>query len=285
MPVPAAPASPPGTADADAPAPAVSLRGVTVAFSAPDGATVRAVAPTDLEIPAGELVAIVGPSGCGKTSLLRVIAGLIEPSAGDARVFGAPPRQAQEAKQLGLVFQEPALLPWRDVAANIALGRQLNPSRTRGGVDIDRLINLVGLEGFRSFRPAALSGGMQQRVALARAIAIDPPLLLLDEPFAALDEITREQMRYELLRLWTLDAGGHRADRSAVFVTHSVSEAVAVGDRVIVMSHQPGEIVADIPISRPHPRWPAQERTPGFHADVEEVRRALREQQRLHPAL
>ena len=268
-----------------APAAAVSLRGVTVTFSAPGGAAVHAVASTDLEIPAGQLVAIVGPSGCGKTSLLRVIAGLAEPATGEARVFGTPPRQAQEAKQLGLVFQEPALLPWRDVAANIALGRQLNPSRTHGDVDVDGLIELVGLKGFRDFRPAALSGGMQQRVALARALALDPPLLLLDEPFAALDEITREQMRYELLRLWTLEAGGHRADRSAVFVTHSVSEAVAIADRVIVMSHQPGEIVADIPIRRAHPRWPAQERTPGFHVDVEEVRRALREQQRLHPAL
>ena len=285
MPVSAAPASAADPPQPAADAPAVSLRGVTVTFSAPDGSAVHAVASTDLEIPAGRLVAIVGPSGCGKTSLLRVIAGLAEPSTGEALVFGAPPGRAREAKQLGLVFQEPALLPWRDVASNIALGRQLNPSRTHGDVDIDRLIGLVGLEGFRDFRPAALSGGMQQRVALARALAIDPPLLLLDEPFAALDEITREQMRYELLRLWSLDAGGHRADRSAVFVTHSVGEAVAVADRVIVMSHQPGEIVADIPIDRPHPRWPAQERTPGFHADVEEVRRALREQQRLHPAL
>lgn len=281
--MPATAAAPPSDSAAP-PVAAVSLRGVSVTFSAPGGGAVHAVASVDLEIPAGQLVSLVGPSGCGKTSLMRVIAGLTEPSVGEALVFGEPPRRAQEAKQLGLVFQEPALLPWRDVAANIELGLQLNPSRTRRAVDVERLISLVGLDGFRRFRPDALSGGMQQRVALARALALDPPLMLLDEPFAALDEITREQMRYELLRLWTLDAGGHRADRSALFVTHSVSEAVAISDRVVVMSSRPGEIVADIPIERPHPRWPAQERTPDFHRDVDAVRRALRDQSRLHPA-
>ena len=262
----------------DAPA-AVDARSLSLSYTDAEGRPLLAVDETDLRIEAGQFVALVGASGCGKTSLLRLIAGLVPATRGEVRLFGRTPDQARSRKQIGLVFQEPALLPWRSVEANIALGRELNPNRdAEPAVSIDELVQMVGLDDFRRFRPAALSGGMQQRVALARALALDPPLLLLDEPFAALDEITREEMRYELLRLWALSPGdsGHR--RSALFVTHSVHEAVAVADRVLVMSPRPGRIVADIPIDTPRPRRPDHEQSDAFRQTAADVRAALRGQ-------
>lgn len=255
---------------------AVELRGVQLTYLDADGLPLEAVDETNMSIAAGEFIALVGPSGCGKTSLLRLIAGLTDPSRGEVRVYGESPQEAQRRKRLGLVFQEPALLPWRSVEANIALGIELNPSQTHSPTTVDELLDLVGLSDFRRFKPATLSGGMQQRVALARALAIDPPLLLLDEPFAALDEITREQMRYELLRLWGISHSADAPPRSAVLVTHSVNEAVAVADRVLVMSPRPGRIVADIPIDTPRPRLPEHEQSDRFLNHTAMVRAALR---------
>ncbi|MCY3568764.1 MAG: ABC transporter ATP-binding protein [Chloroflexi bacterium] len=256
--------------------PAVRLNDVRLTYETKEGKRLDAVAPTTLTIRAGEMTALVGPSGCGKTSLLRVIAGLTPPSGGEVTVFGQPPAMAQQHKRLGLVFQEPALLAWRSVADNIRLGLQLNPRETHSSTEIDELIEIVGLRGFERYRPAELSGGMQQRVALARALAIDPPLLLLDEPFAALDEITREQMRYEVQRLWGISHDPTEPPRSAIFVTHSVPEAVAIADRVLVMSPRPGRIIADIPISTPRPRRPEHEHSDRFINDTAIVRAALR---------
>ncbi|MYD16217.1 MAG: ABC transporter ATP-binding protein [Chloroflexi bacterium] len=256
--------------------PAVRLNDVRLTYETKEGKRLDAVDPTTLTIRAGEMTALVGPSGCGKTSLLRIIAGLTPPSGGEVAVFGQPPTVAQQHKRLGLVFQEPALLAWRSVADNIRLGLQLNPRETHSSTEIDELIEMVGLRGFERYRPAELSGGMQQRVALARALAIDPPLLLLDEPFAALDEITREQMRYEVQRLWGISHDPTEPPRSAIFVTHSVPEAVAIADRVLVMSPRPGRIVADIPVSTPRPRRPEHEHSDRFINDTAIVRAALR---------
>ncbi|MXX32381.1 MAG: ABC transporter ATP-binding protein [Chloroflexi bacterium] len=256
--------------------PAVRLNDVRLTYETKEGKRLDAVDPTTLTIRAGEMTALVGPSGCGKTSLLRIIAGLTPPSGGEVAVFGQPPTVAQQHKRLGLVFQEPALLAWRSVADNIRLGLQLNPRETHSSTEIDELIEMVGLRGFERYRPAELSGGMQQRVALARALAIDPPLLLLDEPFGALDEITREQMRYEVQRLWGISHDPTEPPRSAIFVTHSVPEAVAIADRVLVMSPRPGRIVADIPVSTPRPRRPEHEHSDRFINDTAIVRAALR---------
>ena len=263
--------SPGAPPDLEPRAPALRLNGVRLHYG-----DLTALDGVDLRVERGEFVALVGPSGCGKTSLLRIAAGL-QPAAGSIEVLGGPPLAAQAAKRLGLVPQTPALLPWRDVRANIALPRQVN--RATGGPDdaagIEALIALVGLEGFAGARPHELSGGMQQRVALARALAIDPDLLLMDEPFAALDEITRESMRYELLRIWAGAGDGPR--KSVLFVTHSIAEAVAMADRVLVMTPRPGRILAALPIDLPRPRHPGDEAAPVFLHAVARIRSLLRD--------
>jgi NitT/TauT family transport system ATP-binding protein len=254
--------------------PAIAVHGASIRYGADrrDGGLL-AVDDVSFEVQAGEFVSIVGPSGCGKSSLLRAVAGLLAPTAGAVSVLGDTPRRAQEEKRLGLVFQEPALLPWRNVRGNVQLPRDVNTTADSGGQpEIDELLRMVGLEAFAGYRPHELSGGMQQRVALARALAIDPDVLLMDEPFAALDEITRESMRYELLRIWS-NAG---AAKSVLFVTHSVAEAVALSDRVLVMSRQPGRILTEIDVHLPRPRQPEAERTPAFLDYTDQIRSLLR---------
>ena len=274
-PAPAGPTPAPGSTAA--PAPALQLSGIRLRYD-----HLLALDAIDLTLQPGQFVAIVGPSGCGKTSLLRIAAGLLLPTQGDVQVLGDTAAAAQAGKRLGLVAQSPALLPWRDVRANIDLPRSINRAAGRGPqgtapslASTGALIRLVGLEGFERARPHELSGGMQQRVALARALAVDPELLLMDEPFAALDEITREQMRYELLRIWAAAAGG--TPKTVLFVTHSVTEAVALADRVLVMSARPGRIRAEIAIDLPRPRRQTDERSPAFLDAVDRVRALLRD--------
>lgn len=211
-------------------------------------------------------MSIVGPSGCGKTTLLRAVAGLLAPSAGTVEVMGDSPRAAQRAHAIGLVAQEPGLLPWRSVEANVRLPLEV----TGASADVPALLERVGIASFAAYRPGALSGGMRQRVALARALVHRPRLLLMDEPFGALDELSREAMRFELLRLWD-------AERVTVlFVTHAVREAVLLSDRVIVMSPRPGRIVEDVRIDLPRPRTPEVEDSPAFLEFTARVRAALR---------
>lgn len=227
----------------------VALTGVDMVYRRGEQSLV-ALAGIDLAVAEGEFVSIIGPSGCGKSTLLRIIGGLQAPTAGVVLVEGAPPREAQRRKAIGFVFQDASLMPWRNVIDNVRLPLQVN--RRPGGADPERLVELVGLGGFREYYPHQLSGGMQQRVALARALTTNPSLMLMDEPFGALDEITRSAMRYELLRIWR--AGVRGKPSTVIFVTHSITEAVLLSDRVVVMTPQPGRIAAVLDINLPRPR-------------------------------
>ena len=247
--------------------PAVAVRGLSHRYAserAHDGALV-ALAGVELTLAEGEFVSLVGPSGCGKTTLLRIVAGLLPPSDGDVRVLGRAPAEARSEHALGLVTQDPGLLPWRSVAANVRLALDVTG---RSG-DVGALLALVGIERFARYHPRQLSGGMRQRVALARALAHEPRLLLMDEPLGALDELAREQMRFELLRIW------EQRRTSVLFVTHSIREAVLLSDRVLVMSGRPGSIVDEVRVPLPRPRIPAQEDAPEFAATAARVRGAL----------
>lgn len=230
--------------------------------------TLQAISSLNLSVEEGEFVSVIGPSGCGKSTLLRILGGLLAPSSGTVSIAGGSSQAAQTRKLIGFVFQDPALLPWRNVASNISLPLEINRSASAGNVAA--LLNMVGLQEFQSYHPYQLSGGMQQRVALARALVFDPPILLMDEPFGALDEITRNGMRYELLRIWE-----HRK-KTVVFVTHSIAEAIALSDRVLVMSKQPGQIKADIPIKLRRPRAEAVELTDEFIGYAKRLKDLLR---------
>ena len=230
--------------------------------------TLQAISSLNLSIEEGEFVSIIGPSGCGKSTLLRILGGLLEPSSGAISIAGGTSQEAQARKQIGFVFQDPALLPWRNVASNINLPLEINKSSSGGSVT--SLLDMVGLTEFQMYHPYQLSGGMQQRVALARALVFDPPILLMDEPFGALDEITRGEMRYELLRIW------EQRRKTVVFVTHSIAEAIALSDRVLVMSRQPGQIKANIPINLRRPRTEEVELTPEFTSYAKQMKDLLR---------
>jgi NitT/TauT family transport system ATP-binding protein len=222
---------------------AVVVRGVERIFTGAKGATVTALTGIELTVHDGEFVSLIGPSGCGKSTLLRLIADLDEPTAGDIRVFGRTARQARIDQAYGIAFQQAGLLPWRSVAANIELPLQLHGvGASARRARVAELVDLVGLADFAKHYPDQLSGGMQQRVAIARSLAESPRLLLMDEPFGALDEMTRERMQTELLRI--------RAETGAavVFVTHSIPEAVYLSDRVVVMSPRPGRITDEIDV-------------------------------------
>ncbi|KRE23170.1 ABC transporter ATP-binding protein [Agromyces sp. Soil535] len=242
MSTPAPAAAPDPTPAADA-TEAVVVRGVERIFPGAKGATVAALTGIDLTVHDGEFVSLIGPSGCGKSTLLRLIADLDEPTAGDIRVFGKTARRARIDQAYGIAFQQAGLLPWRSVAANIELPLQLHGvGTTERRARVAELVDLVGLTDFARHYPDQLSGGMQQRVAIARSLAERPSLLLMDEPFGALDEMTRERMQTELLRI--------RAETGAavVFVTHSIPEAVYLSDRVVVMSPRPGRITDEIDV-------------------------------------
>ena len=236
----------------------IVVRGLTQVFNS-RRQTLTALSNIDMEVGQGSFVSIIGPSGGGKTTLLKAIGGLLEPTAGTTLVDGMPPIEAQRRKAIGFVFQDPALLPWLTVLENIRLPLQLNVRETLNNVgEPERLVDAVGLTGFRDYYPHQLSGGMKQRVALARALALDPAVLLMDEPLGALDEMTRVVMRYELLRLW------ESSRKTVIFVTHSIPEAVLLSDRVVVMSSQPGRILQEVRIELPRPRGESLERSGRF---------------------
>jgi NitT/TauT family transport system ATP-binding protein len=227
---------------------AIDLRDLSFAFPGLAGTPFSVLEQVDLSIPGGGIVALIGPNGCGKSTLLRVVAGLLEPTAGRALLDGSP--VAGPDPRIGLVFQEPRLLPWRTAADNITYPLELAGWPADRQADrLAALTELVGLDPvLAGTRPAALSGGTRQRVALARALALEPAVLLLDEPFSALDALTRERFDLELLRLW------ERSAATIVMVTHSIPEAIMVADRVIVLSARPGRVVADITVDLARPR-------------------------------
>lgn len=235
-------AKPPGAGRAG-----TSLEARALSLAYPTG--VLALDGVDASVSPGAFVSLVGPSGCGKSTLLRVFAGLLDPTGGTARVGGVPPRDARTAShEAAFVFQQAALLPWRTVEANVALPLELEGKGTVRSPRVSQALELVGLSDFRRAYPHTLSGGMQMRVSVARALAAEPDVLLLDEPFGALDEITRQKLNEDLLAIWM--ASGW----TGVFVTHNVFEAVFLSQRILVMSARPGRIAREIAVPHPYPR-------------------------------
>jgi NitT/TauT family transport system ATP-binding protein len=246
----------------------VNVSGLTKTFTK---GNVTALQGIDLQIEPGEFVSLIGPSGCGKSTLLRVIGDLIPPSSGTIEVNGKSAHQARLDHDYGMVFQDSVLFDWRTVAKNVSLPLEmLGWQRSKRKERVDQMLRTVELQGFGDHYPWQLSGGMQMRVAIARALSFEPALLLMDEPFGALDEMTRERLNIELLELW------RRMGSTVVFVTHSIAEAVFLSTRVIVMSPRPGRISGIVGIDLPQPRTADTREDPRFFELVTEVRELLR---------
>jgi NitT/TauT family transport system ATP-binding protein len=254
--------------------PIVSARGVTKRFGTGEGAVV-ALEDVTLDISQGDFVSLIGPSGCGKSTLLRTVADLIPPTEGEVLVGGRSAHDARLARDYGMVFQKATLFNWRSVKRNVELPLEiLGRSREDRSRRAMEMLELVDLHEFAKKRPFQLSGGMQQRVAIARALAFEPSLLLMDEPFGALDEITRERLNDELLRIWK------RTGTTVIFVTHSIPEAVFLSNRIVVMSPRPGRVLAEIAVDLPYPRDEDTREHPRYFELVTEVRETLRAAER-----
>jgi NitT/TauT family transport system ATP-binding protein len=248
--------------------PAISLRSVSKFYDLGRGRKLEALREVHLDVALGGFTALIGVSGCGKSTILRLVAGLEEPTAGTVRIEGSSPSQLVAGHRLGVAFQEHALLPWLSVEANVSLpfravGRPVNRER------VQELIALVGLQGFERARPRQLSGGMRQRAAIARALALDPEVLLLDEPFGALDAVTRRRLNGELRRIW------EERRITTMLVTHDVGEAVFLADQVVVLSSRPGRVAAVEPITLPAAREPDLMLKPEFHRLAARITRLL----------
>jgi NitT/TauT family transport system ATP-binding protein len=249
--------------------PAIRFRDVVQRFPGADGRPVTALSGLSFDVGRHEFVAVLGPSGCGKSTLLRLISGLIQPSAGQVAIFDTP--VAEPRDDIGIVFQKPTLLPWYDVLGNVAFplrhkyGRVTEVERRRAR----ELLDLVGLADFAGRRPAELSGGMQQRVAIARALLLDPDILLMDEPFSALDALTRDEMSFELLRIWA------ERPKTVLFITHAIPEALLLADRIVVMTGRPGRVREILPVPLPRPRSLSTLSDPAFNELANHIRGQL----------
>ena len=241
-------------------------------FGGGTGDAVHALQGIDLEIRPGEFVALLGPSGCGKSTLLRLVGDLITPSSGTVQVNGKSAHQARLDREYGMVFQQATLYDWRTVSRNVQLPLEImNYAADKRQARVAEMLRLVQLEEFGRHYPWQLSGGMQQRVAIARALAFEPSILLMDEPFGALDEMTRERMQMELLSIWS------QTRTTVIFVTHSIPEAVYLAGRVVVMSARPGRISGIIDVDLPRPRLFETREAPRFFEKITEVRECLRQ--------
>ncbi|HEY3148677.1 MAG TPA: ABC transporter ATP-binding protein [Dongiaceae bacterium] len=248
----------------------IDIRKLGLTFQTAD-APVVALSNIDLAVRAGEFVSLIGPSGCGKTTLMRIVADLEQPTEGTVTVNGVSPREARLKRAYGYIFQAAALYPWRNVQRNVELPHEImGVSREEREAKAARYLELVGLKGFEKKFPWQLSGGMQQRVSIARALSFDPQLLLMDEPFGALDEITRDRMNEELLQIWG------KTRKTVIFVTHSIDEAVLLSTKIVVMSARPGRIVDVIDSTLPGLRTLETRETPAAHELAHRVRLGLK---------
>lgn len=258
-------------------APVISMKNVSLSYRSSSGKTVEALQDVSFNVPAQSIVSVVGPSGCGKTTLLKLVSRVFAPTRGTVELEGVPVQRANLAGRLSYVFQKPLLLPWRSALNNVLMPLEIVAGKI-GPQEISRAreaLHLTGLKGFEDSYPFQLSGGMQQRVSLARALVIEPEVLLMDEPFSALDEITRESLQAELLRIW------QSAKSAALFITHNVDEAVLLSDRVIVLSNRPGRILKEIEIDLARPRDIEVRRDPRYRDLVDEVRSSLRQDEQV----
>ena len=259
----------------------ISIAGIEVTYGLGSAQAVQALAPVDLEVADGSFVSLVGPSGCGKSTLLKVLADLMPPTQGQVSINGMPPSALRQAGRIGLVFQQANLMPWLTSEKNVKLLKELVEAKgkradalpksqnAQSTQSVEQLLEVVGLKGFQKKLPHQLSGGMQQRAALARALALDPSILLMDEPFAALDEITRDRMAFELMRIW------QQYRKTVIFVTHSLAEAVFLSDQVVLMSARPGRIHKIYDIDLPRPRTEDTRLSDDFIRLVGEINREL----------
>jgi NitT/TauT family transport system ATP-binding protein len=257
----------PGIAEME---PVIELRDVSMVYKNTAGAEVEALRNVSIDIKKGEFVSLLGPSGCGKTTLLRLIADLLEPTSGTVRIDGQTPRETRLQKKYGIVFQSPVLFDWRTVTNNVRLPLEMmKVQREEQKRRIEKELELVGLTEFANTYPYQLSGGMQQRVGIARALAVKPEFLLMDEPFSALDEFTREKLNEDLLSIW------QKTSTTIIFVTHNISEAVFLSDRVFVLSPLPGRLSRVIDIDLPRPRTQETRESPDFFTLVSRTRKSF----------
>lgn len=249
--------------------PEINLEHITMRFHS-GSSEVLALQDVSLDIAKGEFISLLGPSGCGKTTLLRIMADLIQPTSGMLKVAGKTAREARLAQKYGIVFQNPVLYDWRKVKQNVTLPLELKGmQKAERNERAMKLLELVGLAKFANHYPWQLSGGMQQRVAIARALAIEPEILLMDEPFSALDEFTRERLNEELLSIWS------KVNNTVVFVTHSIPEAIFLSDRVFVLSPHPGRLSAVVEIPLPRPRTKEMRNSDTFFQLIAKIRNSF----------